>query len=199
LPALNWPVALIIAVTLVGVAVGRYPWLRMNRATIALAGATLLILVGAITLNQAYAALDLNILTLLFAMMGVNANLRMAGFFQLVARQVIERARSSRQLLALIVVTSGLLSALFLNDTIVLMFTPLVLEIVLALRRNPIPYLIGLVASANIGSAATITGNPQNMLIGIASQIPYTRFTAYLAPVSIVGVGGACRGVPQGV
>jgi Na+/H+ antiporter NhaD/arsenite permease-like protein len=180
---------LIIAVTLVGVAVGRYPWLRMNRATIALAGATLLILVGAITLNQAYAALDLNILTLLFAMMVVNANLRMAGFFQLVARQVIERARSSRQLLALIVVTSGLLSALFLNDTIVLMFTPLVLEIVLALRRNPIPYLIGLVASANIGSAATITGNPQNMLIGIASQIPYTRFTAYLAPVSIVGLG----------
>lgn len=180
---------LIIAITLVGVAIGRYPWLRMNRATIALAGATLLILVGAITLNQAYAALDLNILTLLFAMMVVNANLRMAGFFQLVTRQVIERARSSRQLLALIIVTSGLLSALFLNDTIVLMFTPLVLEIVLALRRNPIPYLIGLVASANIGSAATITGNPQNMLIGIASQIPYTRFTAYLAPVSIVGLG----------
>ncbi|MGC8781212.1 MAG: anion transporter [Anaerolineae bacterium] len=179
---------LVIVLTLIGVAVGRYPRLRMNRATIALVGATALIVMGAISLDRAYASLDMNTLTLLFAMMVINVNLRLSGFFRLVGSEVIRLARTPRQLLALIIVSSGLLSALFLNDTIVLMLTPLVLEITLALKRNPIPYLIGLVTAANIGSAATIVGNPQNMIIGVASQIPFVAFTARLAPVSLVGL-----------
>ena len=180
---------LIVIVTLVGVAVGRYPWLRMNRATIALVGATLLIIVGAISLDQAYEALDLNTLVLLFAMMILNVNLRLAGFFQLVASRIVRLASSPRQLLAWLILVSGVLSAVFLNDTIVLMFTPLVLEITTTLKRNPVPYLVGLVSAANIGSTATITGNPQNMLIGISSQIPFIAFSQYLAPVGLVGLG----------
>lgn len=179
----------VIPLTLVGVAVGRYPWLRMNRATIALVGATLLIVVGAISLEEAYAALDLDTLTLLFAMMVINVNLRLAGFFQLVGRRLARWARTPRQLLAWIIVASGVLSAIFLNDTIVLMFTPLVLEITAALRRNPIPYLVGLVSAANIGSTATITGNPQNMIIGIASGISYLQFAAALTPIALLGLG----------
>jgi len=178
----------VVVVTILGVAVGRYPFLRMNRATIALTGATLLMLLGAISLEQAYAALDLDTLTLLFAMMILNTNLRRAGFFQLVAERVIHHAHTTRQLLALVVVASGALSALFLNDTIVLTFTPLVLDICIALRRRPVPYLIALVTAANIGSVATIIGNPQNMLIGIASAIPFNHFTAYLAPVALGGL-----------
>lgn len=185
---MTWLALVIVVVTLVGVAIGRYPWLRMNRATIALVGATLLIVTGAISLEQAYAALDLNTLTLLFAMMILNVNLRLAGFFRIVGGRVAQWARSPRQLLALIILLSGVLSAVFLNDTIVLMFTPLVLEIVASLRRNPIPYLIGLVTAANIGSAATITGNPQNMLIGMSSRIPFATFTAYLLPVALAGL-----------
>lgn len=188
---MTWLALVVIGVTIAGVAVGRYPWLRMNRATIALVGATLLILMGAISLEEAYAALDLNTLTLLFAMMILNVNLRLAGFFRLVGDRLSLWARSPRQLLALIIVAAGLLSALFLNDTIVLMFTPLVLEIVVGLRRNPIPYLIGLVTAANIGSTATITGNPQNMLIGMSSGIPFLTFTAYLLPVALAGLGVA--------
>jgi len=164
----------------------------MNRATIALVGAVVLIVMGAISLEGAYQALDLNTLALLFAMMVINVNLRLAGFFQVVGRRVVRWAHSPRQLLALVIGVSGLLSALFLNDTIVLMFTPLVLEIVLALRRNPIPYLVGLVAAANIGSAATITGNPQNMLIGAASGIPYISFVEYLkagVPITLLSLG----------
>lgn len=179
---------ILIITTLIGVAVGRYPWLRMNRATIAFAGAVLLILLRAISLDQAYAAIDLNTLSLLLAMMILNVNLRLAGFFQLVAGAMLKWAHSPKMLLALFVVTSGVLSAIFLNDTIVLMFTPLVLEITLALKRNPIPYLIGLVSAANIGSAATITGNPQNMLIGLSSQIPFVTFTKYLLPVAAIGL-----------
>jgi Na+/H+ antiporter NhaD/arsenite permease-like protein len=183
-----WPALLIIAITIVGVAVGRYPFLRMNRATIALTGATVLIVLGAISLNEAYAALDLNTLTLLFAMMILNTNLRRAGFFQLVANWVVHWAHSPRQLLALVIVASGVLSAIFLNDTIVLVFTPLVLEICLALQLRPIPYLMALATATNVGSVATITGNPQNMIIGIASGIPFVQFTANLLPVALGGM-----------
>lgn len=184
----NFLALIIIILVLVGVAIGRYPWLRMNRATIALVGAVGLMAIGALTLEEAYAALDLNTLALLFAMMVLNVNLRLAGFFRMVTARVVKLARTPRWLLALVIGTSGVLSAVFLNDTIVLMFTPLVLEITAVLKRNPIPYLIGLVTAANIGSAATIVGNPQNMIIGIASGIPFATFTSYLAPVSLVGL-----------
>ncbi|GAB4244400.1 MAG: anion transporter [Acidobacteriota bacterium] len=171
---------LIILGTVAGVAVGRYPWVRMNRATIALVGATALVLTGALSLEKAYEAVDLDTVTLLLAMMILNANLRLSGFFQLVSRWIVQRARTPRRLLAWIIGASGLLSAILLNDTIVLMFTPLVLDVTRSLRRNPVPYLIGLVTSANIGSAATIVGNPQNMIIGMASDISFLEFTAAL-------------------
>lgn len=179
---------LIIVATLIGVAIGRWPWLRMNRATIALTGATALIAIGAISLEEAYAALDLDTLTLLFAMMIINYNLRRAGFFQIVANRVIHHAHTSRQLLAYVIVASGVLSAIFLNDTIVLVFTPLVLDLCQALHVRPIPYLIALVTAANIGSVATIIGNPQNMLIGVASGISFNSFILYLAPVALTGL-----------
>jgi len=183
-----WLSLAVIVATITGVAVGRYPGLRMNRATIAMTGATALLVLGALTLAQAYAALDLDTLTLLFAMMIINVNLRRAGFFGLVGNWVIRYANSTRQLLALIIIASGVLSAIFLNDTIVLVFTPLVLDICLAVNRRPIPYLVALVTAANIGSAATITGNPQNMIIGVASEIPFAQFTGFLGPVALVGL-----------
>ncbi len=185
----TWLALIVIIVTLVGVALGQYPRLRMNRATIALVGATALIGLGALSLDQAYQSIDFNTITLLLAMMIINVNLHLSSFFRLVGENVQKLARSPRMLLGLIVLTSGILSALFLNDTVVLMYTPLVLEITTALKRNPIPYLIGLVTAANIGSTATITGNPQNMLIGLASRIPFVVFTGYLAPVAIAGLG----------
>jgi Na+/H+ antiporter NhaD/arsenite permease-like protein len=189
MPIAYWLSLLLIVLTIVGVAVGRYPFLRMNRATIALVGATGLILLGAIPLEAAYASLDMNTLVLLFGMMILNTNLRMAGFFRLVGGRVVAWAKTPRQLLALVIVASGVLSAVFLNDTIVLVFTPLALEICRHLRRDPIPYLLAVATAANIGSVATITGNPQNMIIGVASGIPFLSFTGYLAPVALLGMG----------
>jgi Na+/H+ antiporter NhaD/arsenite permease-like protein len=177
-----------VTVTLVGVALGRWPWLRMNRATIALVGATALIVLGVIPLEQAYRAIDWNTIVLLFAMMVLNVNLRIAGFFHLVTSHVVQLARTPRRLLALVILVSGVLSAIFLNDTIALMMTPLVLDLALALRRNPLPYLIALVTAANVGSVAAITGNPQNMLVGISSGISFVQFTAALAPVALAGL-----------
>jgi Na+/H+ antiporter NhaD/arsenite permease-like protein len=181
--------ALVVVTTLVGVAIGRLPALRMNRATIALVGATLLVALGALTLEQAYLAVDWNTIVLLFGMMVLNVNLRRAGFFHLVTAKVVTLARTPRRLLALVIVVSGTFSAIFLNDTIVLVFTPLVLDMAVALRRNPLPYLVGLVTAANIGSVATITGNPQNMLVGISSGIGFVDFTLALAPIAFFGLG----------
>ena len=180
--------AVIVVVTLVGVALGRWPWLKMNRATIALVGATALIALGVIPLEQAFRAVDWNTIVLLFAMMVLNVNLRIAGFFHLVTSRLVRHARTPRRLLALVIAVSGVLSAIFLNDTIALMMTPLVLELALALRRNPLPYLVALVTAANVGSIAAITGNPQNMLVGISSGIPFVEFTAALAPIGIAGL-----------
>src|SRR5690606_22258899 len=113
------------------------PRLRMNRATIALVGAAALIAVGAITQEQAFDAIDLGTLVLLGAMMVINVNLRLSGFFGLVTARVVKLARTPRMLLALIIVAAGVLSAIFLNDTICLMMTPLVVELTLRLKRNP--------------------------------------------------------------
>jgi Na+/H+ antiporter NhaD/arsenite permease-like protein len=182
-------IAVVIVITLIGVAIGRYPRLNMNRATIALVGATLLIVLGALDLEAAYRAIDWNTIVLLFGMMVLNVNLRKAGFFHLATSRVLAFARTPRQLLALIVFVSGLFSAVFLNDTIVLVFTPLVLDLTALLRRNPIPYLVALVTAANVGSVATITGNPQNMLVGISSGIGFASFTRALGPIALLGLG----------
>ena len=179
----------IVVATYAGVAIGSVPRLRMNRATIALVGAATLIAIGAIQEDEAIASLDVGTILLLAAMMVINANLRLSGFFELVGGRVLEFAKSPRMLLALVILASGVLSALFLNDTICLLFTPLVVDLTTRLKRDPIPYLIGLATATNVGSTATITGNPQNLIIGQASGISYLTFLAHLAPVALVGMG----------
>lgn len=184
----QWVVAGLIALIYAGIAVGHFPFFRMNRATIALTGAALLVLIGAISETQALNAIDMGTILLLGAMMVINVNLRMAGFFRFVASRALRLAHSPRSLLAMVIVASGVLSAIFLNDPVCLMLTPVVVDLTRRLERDPIPYLIGLATAANIGSVATITGNPQNLIIGQASNIPYITFLAHLAPVAIIGL-----------
>lgn len=185
---IEWPTAALVAVIYVAVAIGQIPGLRMNRATIALVGAAALIAIGSLNEDEAFAALDIGTILLLAAMMVINTNLRLAGFFELVGRRILPLATSPRSLLWLIIMASGILSALFLNDTICLMFTPLVVDITLRLKRDPIPYLIGLATATNVGSVATITGNPQNLIIGQSSRISYVTFLLHLAPVALAGL-----------
>jgi Na+/H+ antiporter NhaD/arsenite permease-like protein len=180
--------AIVVIATYAGVAIGQVPWLRMNRATIALVGAAILIAIGAINEKQAFAALDIGTILLLASMMVINANLRMAGFFNVVSDGVLRLAKSPRILLALVIAASGVLSAIFLNDPVCILFTPLVIELCITLKRDPIPYLVGLGTAANVGSTATITGNPQNLIIGQASGIPFLTFLAHLGPVAVIGL-----------
>ncbi|QQO08272.1 anion transporter [Breznakiella homolactica] len=184
-------VYLVILISLFGIAVGRIPRLRMNRATIAFSGAAFLVALGALTMEEAVAAVDLGTLILILSMMILTANLKLSGFFELAGTRILKAAGTPRRLLALIMAFSAVLSALFLNDTICIMLTPLAAVLCVRAKRNPVPYLIGLALSANIGSAATIIGNPQNMLIGASSGIPFLRFLSRMAVPSILGTAAA--------
>jgi Na+/H+ antiporter NhaD/arsenite permease-like protein len=170
------------------VAFGRLPGLRIDRAGAALLGGALMVAAGAIPLEQAYRAIDWDTIALLLGMMIVVAHLRLAGFFAFATAWAVARARHPLLLLAAIVVLSGVLSAFLVNDTICIVLTPLVLDIVLHLRRNPVPYVLAIPLAANIGGAATLTGNPQNMIVGSLSGIPFAAFAASVAPVAAVGL-----------
>nr|WP_238530474.1 anion transporter [Oscillochloris trichoides] len=184
-----WATVLIVALTIGGVAVGRWPGLRVDRAGMTLIGAALLLAIGALSLEEAYAAIDMGTIILLLSMMVINSYLYLAGFFGAVTRRVVHIARGPRTLLALIILASGVLAALFLNDTIVLMLTPIILDTTRALKRSPLPYLLGLATAANVGSMATLTGNPQNIIIGGLSHIGYVEFAQPLILPALLSLG----------
>ncbi len=167
--------AVIFIVTYAGVALGRIPGLRLDRAGITLVGAVLMVAVGALTPAEAYGAIDLNTIVLLLGMMIVVAHLKLSGFFRLVASWALRHAHSPPVLLIITTATTGVLSAFLVNDAICLIMAPLVVEVTRTLKRNPIPYLLAVAMASNMGSTATITGNPQNMIIGTTSRIRRPR------------------------
>jgi Na+/H+ antiporter NhaD/arsenite permease-like protein len=173
--------AAVFAFTYGGIALGRIPGLRLDRPGIALLGAALMIGIGALTLDEAYRAIDLNTITLLLGMMIVVAHLRISGFFRLVSGWAVAHAHSPLVLLCVVTLTTGVFSAFLVNDTVCLAMAPLVIEVTRRLGRNPVPYLLAVAMSSNVGSVATITGNPQNMIIGAISHIPYSIFASALA------------------
>ena len=169
-------------------AFGRAPLVRLDRTGAAIVGAILMVVAGGVPMAEAYQAIDYRTIVLLFGMMVIVANLRLAMFFRVLADALVRRVSHPASLLVVIVLVSGVLAALFVNDTICLVFTPVLIELAASRRQNPIPYLLALATASNIGSTAAITGNPQNMLIGSLSHIAYARFSAALAPVALGGL-----------
>jgi Na+/H+ antiporter NhaD/arsenite permease-like protein len=186
--ALRIATAAIFAATYVALAFGKLPGLRIDRTGIALAGGTAMLAAGSLSLDEASRALDFGTLALLLGLMILVGNLRLSGFFRLVAGWVVARAQGPLPLLAAVTFSSGLFSAFLLNDAICLVLTPIVVDLVVRLRRDPVPYLLAVAMAANVGSTATITGNPQNILIGSFSGLSYTAFAAALSPVALVGL-----------
>ncbi len=180
--------ATIFVASYLALAIGKVPGLAIDRAGVALVGACLMVASGALPLSDAYRAIDLDTITLLLGMMIVVANLRLSGCFALVAAWIERHARQPLLLLALVIGIAGVCSAFLVNDAICLIMAPLVLEIALRLGLRPVPYLLAVAMASNVGSVATMTGNPQNMLIGSLSQIGYTRFAAALTPVGLFGM-----------
>jgi Na+/H+ antiporter NhaD/arsenite permease-like protein len=174
----------IFLVTLAGIAVGRAPGLRIDRAGIALVGAGLMLAFGPLSFEDALKAIDLDTIALLIGMMIIIAQLRVSGFFEVAGGFALKRARGPLTLLAAIVIVTGILSAFLVNDAICLAMTPLVIDVARKLRRDAVPYLLAVAMASNAGSVATLTGNPQNMIIGVASRIPYAHFAMQLAPIA---------------
>ena len=178
----------IFLMTYLGLALGRVPGFRLDRTGIAIVGAAAAVATGAISWDRAVAAVDAHTLILLFGMMVVGAYLRLSGFFALVTRGTVRLARTPVTLLALLVLAAGVLSALFVNDVVCLVLAPLVVDLTRRHGLPPVPYLIALATASNVGSVATLTGNPQNMLVGSYSEVSYRAFLAAESPVAIVGL-----------
>lgn len=178
----------IFIITYLFIGLRQIPRVHIDRPAGALVGAVLMVVLGVLTLDEAFAAVDLHTILLLLGMMIITVYLRAAGFFELIAERIIVLSGTPLQLLVLVVISSAVLSALFVNDTICLLYTPIILEVTAQLAINPIPYLLALATASNIGSVMTITGNPQNMLIGIYSKIPYWSFFGALVPVALIGL-----------
>jgi Na+/H+ antiporter NhaD/arsenite permease-like protein len=179
---------IIFVITYSVIAIGKFPWLRLDRAGAAFAGAVAMVVSGAISEDAARDAIDYRTLALLLGMMIVVANLRLSGAFRWFGRALLLNARSGYGLLAMTVALSGILAAFFINDVVCIALTPLLIETCELLGFAPVPFLIALATASNIGSAATITGNPQNMIVAGFAHLHYARFAIRLAPVAIAGL-----------
>ena len=178
----------ILLVTYLLIAVQQVPFIRLNRPAASLLGAVAMVTIGGLPLHEAYAAIDLDVMVFLLGVLIITAFLEAGGFFEWAARHIVERSRSPKTLLAGVLAASGILSAFFVNDTICLVLTPLVIAVVRHLRLRAMPFLLAVALGSNIGSVMTPTGNPQNMLIAVASGIHFARFVATLALPSIGGL-----------
>jgi Na+/H+ antiporter NhaD/arsenite permease-like protein len=168
-------------------ALGKFPWMKIDRPGAAIIGAVLMVAFRIVGADEALQSIDFATIVLLFAMMVVVANLRLGGFFERLAEAIVQRLHP-HHLLPTVVLLCGLLSAFLVNDIVCLVMTPFVLHMARRLGMPPVPFLIAVATSSNIGSVATITGNPQNMLIGSLSGIPYLEFMARLGPIAAAGL-----------
>ncbi len=178
----------IFAITYVLISGRQLKILPLNRPAAALLGAVLMVATGVVAPERAYRAVNYDTIVLLLAMMLVSAYLYLAHFFEWAADVVLRFSHTPQRLLLYLTLTSGILSALLVNDTICLMLTPLVIAVIRRGKLPLLPYLIALATSANIGSVATLVGNPQNMIIGHFSHIPFSQFSRTLAPAAIIGL-----------
>jgi Na+/H+ antiporter NhaD/arsenite permease-like protein len=172
--------------TYVLISLRRLAHIPLERPAVALLGASLMMLLRVVLPEQALAAIDLDTILLLIGMMLIVVTLESTGFFGHLALQIVERSKSQAQLLVFLSVTTAVLSALVLNDTVVLFFTPIIIHAARLLNVNPVKFLVVEAISANIGSVATEIGNPQNAYIATASGISFLRYLAIMGPIAAV-------------
>ena len=179
---------MIMSAVLVIFTLGKSPLFRVDRAGAAIIGSVAMIGAGVLTFEEAGQAVEFRTIVILFSMMVVVANLKLAGFFDLLGNLIVDRVHSRRQLLAATIAVSGIASAVAINDIVCLLFTPVVLLICERTRCNPAPHLLGVAMASNIGSAATLLGNPQNILVGGLSGLSFLDYFSAAAPVAVLGL-----------
>ncbi len=172
----------IFVLSYVGIALGRLPWLQLDRTGVALLGAMLMILTATLGIDDAIVAIDYSTLILLFGLMILSAQFRLGGFYSLLAVRSATTFREPKLFMGALILLSAVLSAVLSNDVICLAMSPIVIEITRKRSWNPLPFLLALAASSNIGSAATLIGNPQNMYIAQQANLPFAEFLLWCVP-----------------
>lgn len=177
--------ALVVAVFVavyIGMALGRWPGLKIDRTGIALLGAIVLCASGIVSGGAALAAINLPTLLVLFGLMILSAQFAACGFYDWCSARIAATDASPAAILALTVAVAGALSAVLANDIVVFAMTPMLVRGLVRRRLDPRPYLIALAGAANAGSAATVIGNPQNILIGQVGSLDFWPFFTVCAP-----------------
>lgn len=190
MPAFDWSQGAVVAVfgvVYLGMILGSLPWLHLDRTGVALLGAIAVIGLGAMTPEQAARAVHLPTILLLFSFMVISAQMRLGGFYAAVTRRIAGLPWPPQALMAALIVVSAGLSAVFSNDIVCLAVAPVLAQACLRRRLDPVPFLLALACAANIGSAATLIGNPQNMLIGEVLHLSFAGYAWQALPV--VGAG----------
>ncbi|MGB6875442.1 MAG: SLC13 family permease, partial [Candidatus Acidiferrales bacterium] len=185
---LHWlPIAIfLITYLLIAVESGRGS--HLDRTAAAFCGAVAMVFAGVVSLDGAYRAISWDTIVFLLGIMILVAHFQIAHFFDWIAARVAAIAKTPFQFLVLLIFTTGILAAFFVNDTVCLMFTPIVLAVTERLRLPKLPYLLALATSANIGSVMSVTGNPQNALVGVTAHFTFLEFLVHLAPVALIGL-----------
>ena len=192
-PAPDWhPVATVavFAIVYLGMFLGGLPRLKLDRTGVAVLGAIAMIAVNGWSVEEAAAAIDLPTLVLLFAFMVLSAQMRLGGFYTAVTRAVGSWPLAPTALMGALLVVAAALSAVFSNDVVCLAVTPVVVRMAWQRGWDPVPWLVAVACAANIGSAATLIGNPQNMLIGSVMGIPFGAYVRAALPPVLLALAG---------
>ena len=187
-PHSHWIPIGIFAATYLLIAIESTRGSHLDRTAAAFCGAVAMVLAGVVPLEDCYQAVDWNTIIFLLGMMILVAHFQLSGFFDWIALGIAKFAGTRLQLLVVLVFTAGILSAFFVNDTICLIFTPIILSVAQRLRLAPLPYVLALATSSNIGSTMSVTGNPQNAFIGVTAHFSFLGFLGRLAPVAFLGL-----------
>ncbi len=184
---LDLPVLIIFALVYLGMILGGLPGLALDRTGVALLGMIALLATGKVQLDEAWQAVDVPTIVLLLGLMVVSAQFRLGGFYTAVTERVALAKVSPPVLLALLIALAGGLSAVLANDIVCLAMTPVLIECCMRRNLNPVPYCLALACAANVGSAATLIGNPQNMLIGQSLQLDFSGYLLEAVGPAVVG------------
>jgi Na+/H+ antiporter NhaD/arsenite permease-like protein len=182
-------VLIIFFLVYLGMVLGEIPGLALDRSGIALLGAIALIAAGRLAPAEAWLAIDTSTIALLFGLMVLSAQFRLGGFYTEVVRRIDARRTSPEHLLWWIVGSAGVLSAVLANDIVCLAMAPMLVEMCGRRQLAPMPYLLALACASNVGSAATLIGNPQNMLIGQSLHLSFAGYLLFGVPPAVVGLG----------
>ncbi len=178
--------AVVFVATYALISVRRLPRIRITTWQAAIIGALLMLLIGAVTVDDLGDYVNTDIILLLLGMMLLVSSLDACGFFDLTARLLVKGTVSGRVFLGTVMAVTAVLSALVLNDAVVLLMTPVVIRCCRKADADPVPYLVAVFVSANIGSVATIIGNPQNAYIATSAGIGFLTFSQYMVPLAII-------------